>query len=192
MGIDDDPIELFDLQESWRDWLDQHHAGSAGVWLQIAKKGSGHRSVSYAEALELAICYGWIDGLKRPLDDKFFLQRFTPRRARSKWSQVNVTKATALIKSGRMKPAGLREIELAKADGRWDAAYPSHSTATVPDDLAAALDAEPKAREFFDTLNSTNRYAIIYRVQDAKRPETRASRIAKFVAMCAAGERLHP
>jgi uncharacterized protein YdeI (YjbR/CyaY-like superfamily) len=192
MGIDDDPIELFDSQESWRDWLDKRHGDSTGVWLQMAKKGSGHPTVSYAEALDVAICYGWIDGLKRPLDDKFFLQRFTPRRARSKWSQVNVTKATALIESGRMQPAGLREVDLAKADGRWDAAYPSHSTATVPDDLAAALDAEPRAREFFDTLNSTNRYAIIYRVHDAKRPETRASRVAKFVAMCAAGERLHP
>jgi uncharacterized protein YdeI (YjbR/CyaY-like superfamily) len=192
MGIDDDPIELFDSQGAWRDWLDKHHGDSTGVWVQIAKKGSGHSTVSHAEAVDVAICYGWIDGLRRPLDDKFFLQRFTPRRARSKWSQVNVTKANALVESGRMQPAGLREVELAKADGRWDAAYPSHSTATVPDDLAAALDAEPKAREFFDTLDSTNRYAIIYRVHDAKRPETRASRIAKFVEMCAAGERLHP
>jgi uncharacterized protein YdeI (YjbR/CyaY-like superfamily) len=192
MGIDDDPIELFDSQESWRNWLDGQRGDSAGVWVQIAKKGSGHLSVSYAEALDVAICYGWIDGLKRPLDSEFWLQRFTPRRARSKWSQVNVKKATALIESGQMQPAGLREVELAKSDGRWDAAYPSHSTATVPDDLGAALDAEPRAREFFDNLNSTNRYAIVYRVQDAKRPETRASRIAKFVAMCTAGERLHP
>jgi uncharacterized protein YdeI (YjbR/CyaY-like superfamily) len=192
MGIDDDPTALFDSQEAWRDWLDKQHSESSGVWVRIAKKGSRHPTVSYAEALDVAICYGWIDGLKRPLDDEFWLQRFTPRRAKSKWSQVNVTKATALIASGLMQPAGLRQVELAKADGRWEAAYPSHSTATVPDDLAAALDAEPKAREFFENLNSTNRYAIIYRVQDAKRPETRASRIAKFVAMCAAGERLHP
>ena len=192
MGIDDDPTELFDSQEAWRDWLDKQHSESSGVWVRIAKKGSRHPTVSYAEALDVAICYGWIDGLKRPLDDEFWLQRFTPRRAKSKWSQVNVTKATALIASGLMQPAGRRQVELAKADGRWEAAYPSHSTATVPDDLAAALDAEPEAREFFENLNSTNRYAILYRVQDAKRPETRASRIAKFVAMCAAGERLHP
>jgi uncharacterized protein YdeI (YjbR/CyaY-like superfamily) len=192
MGSDDDPIELFESQKIWSDWLNEHHSDSSGIWLQIAKKGSGHSTVSYAEALDVAICYGWIDGLKRSLDDKFFLQRFTPRRARSKWSQVNVAKATALIDSGFMKPAGLREIELAKSDGRWEAAYPSHSTATVPNDLAAALDAEPKAREFFDTLNSTNRYAILYRVHDARRPEIRAARIAKFVEMCAAGERLHP
>jgi uncharacterized protein YdeI (YjbR/CyaY-like superfamily) len=192
MGIDDDPTALFDSQEAWRDWLDKQHSESSGVWVRIAKKGSRHPTVSYAEALDVAICYGWIDGLKRPLDDEFWLQRFTPRRAKSKWSQVNVTKATALIASGLMQPAGLRQVELAKADGRWEAAYPSHSTATVPDDLAAALDAEPKAREFFENLNSTNRYAIIYRVQDAKRPEMRVSRIAKFVAMCAAGERLHP
>ena len=192
MGIDDDPTALFDSQEAWRDWLDKQHSESSGVWVRIAKKGSRHPTVSYAEALDVAICYGWIDGLKRPLDDEFWLQRFTPRRAKSKWSQVNVTKATALIASGLMQPAGLRQVELAKADGRWEAAYPSHSTATVPDDLAAALDAEPEARAFFENLNSTNRYAILYRVQDAKRPETRASRIAKFVAMCAAGERLHP
>ena len=192
MGIDDDPTALFDSQEAWRDWLDKQHSESSGVWVRIAKKGSRHPTVSYAEALDVAICYGWIDGLKRALDDEFWLQRFTPRRAKSKWSQVNVTKATALIASSLMQPAGLRQVELAKADGRWEAAYPSHSTATVPDDLAAALDAEPEAREFFENLNSTNRYAILYRVQDAKRPETRASRIAKFVAMCAAGERLHP
>jgi uncharacterized protein YdeI (YjbR/CyaY-like superfamily) len=192
MGIDDDPIELFESQETWSDWLDEHHSHSSGLWLQIAKKASGHTTVSYAEALDVAICYGWIDGLKRSLDDKFFLQRFTPRRAKSKWSQVNVAKATALIDAGLMQPAGLREIERAKADGRWDAAYPSYSTATVPDDLAAALDAQPEARSFFDSLNSTNRYAIIYRVHDAKRPDIRAARIAKFVQMCAAGERLHP
>ena len=192
MGIDDDPTELFDSQEAWRDWLDKQHSESSGVWVRIAKKGSRHPTVSYAEALDVAICYGWIDGLKRPLDDEFWLQRFTPRRGKSKWSQVNVTKAIALIESGVMQPAGRRQVELAKADGRWEAAYPSHSTATVPDDLAAALDAEPEAREFFENLKRTNRYAILYRVQDAKRPETRASRIAKFVAMCAAGERLHP
>ena len=192
MGIDDDPIELFESQESWRAWLDKHHADASGVWVQIAKKGSGYSTVSHPDALDLAICYGWIDGLRRPLGDKFFLQRFTPRRAKSKWSQVNVTKATRLIESGQMRPAGLREIELAKADGRWEAAYPSYSTASVPDDLAVALDAEPKAREFFDSLNSVNQYAILYRLHDAKRPETRSARLAKFVAMCAAGERLYP
>ena len=192
MGIDDDPVELFESSESWRDWLDKHHEDSSGVWLRIAKKGSGRSTVSHADALDDAICYGWIDGLRRSLDDTFFLQRFTPRRAKSKWSQVNVTKATKLIEAGRMQSAGFREIELAKADGRWEAAYPSYSTAQVPDDLAAALDAEPGARKFFNSLNSVNRYAILYRLHDAKRPETRSARLAKFVAMCAAGERVYP
>jgi uncharacterized protein YdeI (YjbR/CyaY-like superfamily) len=192
MGIDDDPIELFESKKTWSQWLDKHHSDSSGLWLQIAKKASGHTTVSYAEALDVAMCYGWIDGLKRSFDNKFFLQRVTPRRAKSKWSQVNVAKATALIESGQMQPPGFREIELAKADGRWEAAYPSYSTARVPDDLAAALDAEPNAREFFDSLNSVNRYAILYRLHEAKRPATRSARLAKFVAMCAAGERLYP
>jgi uncharacterized protein YdeI (YjbR/CyaY-like superfamily) len=162
------------------------------VWLKIARKASGVASVSYAEALEVALCYGWIDGQKDKHDDDHWLQRFGPRQPRSKWSKVNRGKATALIEAGAMKPAGLREVERAKADGRWDAAYDSPSTATVPDDLQRALDEEPRAREFFATLDSANRYAILYRIQDAKKPETRARRIAKFVAMLSEHEKLHP
>jgi uncharacterized protein YdeI (YjbR/CyaY-like superfamily) len=159
--------------------------------MEIAKKGTGVESVTHAEALEVAICFGWIDGQRKALDETYFLQRFTPRRPRSKWSKINRAKATELIERGEMRPAGLEEVERAKADGRWDAAYDSHSTATVPPDLQQALDANPKAKEFFATLNSQNRYAILYRVGDAKRPETRARRIAQFVEMLAKGETLH-
>ncbi len=151
--------------------------------MKIAKKDSGIASVTYPEALEVALCHGWIDGQKDRFDDKWFLQRFTPRRPRSKWSKINRAKAVALIESGRMKPAGLREVERAQADGRWEAAYDPPSKATVPDDLRAALEANPAAREFFETLNSTNRYAMLYRLQDAKRPETRARRLEAFVTM---------
>jgi uncharacterized protein YdeI (YjbR/CyaY-like superfamily) len=168
-----------------------HHADSDGVWLKIAKKGSSLDTASYPEALDVALCYGWIDGQKGKLDEHHWLQRFTPRRAGSKWSKLNCAKATALIGSGRMQPAGHREVEKARADGRWDAAYDSHRTATVPDDLQQALDADDQAREFFSTLNSQNRYAILYRIQDAKRPETRARRIAQFVAMLHDGNKLY-
>src|ERR671936_2069902 len=158
----------------------------------MAKKASGIPSVAYPEVLDTALCFGWIDGRRNALDDTYFLQRFTPRRPRSRWSKINREKAEALIAAGRMRPAGLREVERAKADGRWDAAYEGQASATVPDDLQAALDADGRARAFFDALNATNRYSIIYRVNDAKRPETRARRIAKYVAMCAAGEKIYP
>jgi uncharacterized protein YdeI (YjbR/CyaY-like superfamily) len=148
--------------------------------------------VTYAEAVEAALCHGWIDGQKAKLDDARWLQRFTPRKRGSRWSRINRDKAEALIAAGRMRPAGLREIEAARADGRWDAAYDGQRTATVPEDLQRALDADPAARAAFDDLNSVNRYAILYRVQDAKRPETRARRIAQFTAMLARGEKLHP
>lgn len=178
-------------REAWAAWLEAGHASSPGVWLRIAKKGSGVASVSYAEALEVALCHGWIDGQKRPLDDRFWLQRFTPRTPRSRWSKRNRGLAERLIASGEMSAAGLREVERARADGRWDAAYDSHSTATVPPDLQAALDADPGAAAFFAGLDSANRYAILYRVQEARRPETRARRIATFVAMLAEGRRIH-
>lgn len=171
-------------------WLETNHASSPGIWLRIARKDSGVDSVSYAEALTVALCYGWIDGQKRAGDDTFWLQRFTPRTARSKWSRVNRDKAEALIAEGAMKPAGLRQVELARADGRWEAAYAGMSTAVVPDDLAAALAAVPAA--FFDTLDRRNRYSILYRVQDAKRPETRQRRIAQFVTMLAEGRKPNP
>ncbi len=186
------PIIPFASRNAWEAWLEKHHATSDGLWLKIAKKGSGIETVSYAEALEAALCYGWIDGQKASFDDHYWLQRFTPRRARSKWSKVNREKVTKLIESGRMKPAGLREVERAKADGRWEAAYDAQSTATVPEDLQRALEGNEKAREFFAALNKTNRYAILYRIQDAKKPETRARRIAQFVAMLNRHEKLYP
>jgi uncharacterized protein YdeI (YjbR/CyaY-like superfamily) len=164
------PISPFASREAWEAWLEEHHATSDELWLKISKKGSGIRSVSYPEALEVALCYGWIDGQKAGFDDVFWLQRFTPRRARSRWSKVNRQKAAKLIEEGRMKPAGLREVERARADGRWEAAYDAQSTATVPEDLRWELEKNEVAREFFATLDSRNRYAILYQVQDAKRP----------------------
>jgi uncharacterized protein YdeI (YjbR/CyaY-like superfamily) len=175
----------------WAAWLAEHHEDSEGLWLKIARKGSGVDSVTYAEAVEVALCHGWIDGQKRALDDAQWLQRFTPRKARSRWSKINRDKATELIERGAMRPAGLREVERAKADGRWDAAYAGARSATVPADLQAALDADDRAREFFATLDGANRYAILYRVQDAKRPETRARRIAKYVAMLHKHRKIH-
>jgi uncharacterized protein YdeI (YjbR/CyaY-like superfamily) len=181
----------FASAEEWEAWLREHHDTAAGVWIKFARKGSGVETVTYMEALHAALCFGWIDGQARRLDDAFYLQRFTPRRARSIWSKRNRGFATALIESGRMQPAGLHEVERAKADGRWDAAYDAPSTAGVPDDLQAALDADPAAAEFFATLNSQNRYAVLHRIQTAKKPETRARRIEQFVAMLARGETLH-
>lgn len=187
-----DPVLAFPTQEAWEGWLEEHHVGVRGIWLKIPKTGSGQEGVDYAGALESALCFGWIDGQKKKLDERHWLQRFTPRRPGSKWSKVNREKATELIERGRMRPAGLREVEKARADGRWEAAYEGQRTATVPDDLQAALEACPQARDFFATLDSRNRYAILYRVQDAKRPQTRAARIEKFVAMLAARQKLHP
>lgn len=186
------PIIAFASPGAWEAWLEEHHASSSGLWLKIAKKASGIETVSYAEALDAALCHGWIDGQVNKFDEDYYLQRFTPRRPRSKWSQVNREKVTKLIERGRMKPAGLREIERAKADGRWDAAYEPQSKATVPDDLRTALEKNDEAREFFETLNSANRYAILYQIQDARKPETRARRIEKFVAMLAERKKLYP
>lgn len=185
------PIIPFESEAAWEGWLEQNHASSPGLWLKIAKKGSGHVSVDYAGALDVALCFGWIDGQKNKFDDEYWLQKFTPRRARSKWSKINREKVERLIAEGRMREAGLAEIEAAKADGRWDAAYDSQSKITVPDDLQAALDANPDAKAFFDTLNSANRYAILYRVHEAKRPETRQRRIDNFITMLNNGETLH-
>ncbi|NEA93992.1 hypothetical protein G3I22_16935 [Actinospica acidiphila] len=183
----------FGTQEDFEAWLEEHQGDAEGLWLKIPRKGSRLKGVDYATALESALCFGWIDGHKRSLDETHWVQRFTPRRARSRWSAVNRRKALDLIEHGRMRPAGLREVERAKADGRWEAAYASQRTATVPDDLRAALDAAPvDAREFFDALDSRNRYAILHRIEEAKRAETRAARIEKFVAMLAKGEKLHP
>lgn len=181
----------FGSAEAFRSWLDKHHAQPNGIRLKIAKKGTGVASVTYSEALDEALCYGWIDGQREAFDETWFVQRFTPRRARSRWSKINRERVERLIAEGRMQPAGLAQVEAAKADGRWDAAYEGSRTATVPQDLQAALDADPRAKAFFETLNSANRYAIVYRVQDAKRPETRAKRIAQFVEMCREGRTLH-
>jgi uncharacterized protein YdeI (YjbR/CyaY-like superfamily) len=186
------PIIPFASRDEWREWLEEQHATSDGLWLKIAKKGSGVDTVSYAEALEVALCYGWIDGQKASFDDHNWLQRFTPRRPKSKWSKVNRKKATELIERGEMKPAGLREVERAKADGRWNSAYDAQSTATVPDDLRRELEKNDKAQEFFSKLGSRNRYAILYQIQDAKRPETRARRIAKYMAMLAEQKKPYP
>ena len=175
----------------WLAWLDAEHDRSPGVWLVIAKKGAPTPSVTYAEALDGALRYGWIDGQKAARDQHVWLQRFTPRAPRSRWSRLNRDKAVALIGEGLMRPAGLRQVELAQADGRWDAAYAGQATAEVPDDLRAALDADPGAAAFFATLTGANRYAILYRVQDAKRPETRAKRIEQYVALCREHRTLH-
>jgi uncharacterized protein YdeI (YjbR/CyaY-like superfamily) len=189
---DDLPTLTFASQADWETWLDAQHASSRGIWIKIAKKATGVPSVTHAEALECALCHGWIDGQRARFDDTYFLQKFTPRRARSGWSRVNREKVTALIAEGRMRPAGLREVERAKADGRWDAAYDPQSAITVPDDLQRELDANSDAKVFFATLDSRNRYAILYRLQTAKKAETRAARIQKFVAMLAEGQKIYP
>ena len=176
----------------WEAFLEGHHDTSEGLWLKIAKKGSGIESITYDQAVEVALCYGWIDGQARKLDEDYYLQRFTPRRPRSKWSKVNRKKAMELIERGVMKTAGLREVERAKADGRWDAAYDSPRTAAVPADLLRELEKNKQARKFFYELDSRNRYAILYQIQDAKRPETRARRIVKYVAMLAEQEKPYP
>ena len=192
MAKPDLPVLPFASRLAWEAWLEEHHAASPGLWLKIAKQGSGVASVSYPEALEGALCFGWIDGQKGALDERFWLQRFTPRKPKSKWSAINCAKIAGLLAGGRMRPAGLREVELARKDGRWDAAYAGQRTAIVPPDLERALAASAGARAFFAALDGANRYAILHRIQDAKKPETRARRIEKFIAMLEAGERLHP
>lgn len=177
------PILYFESQAAWETWLEEHQADSQGLWLKISKKGSNFASVSYAQALEVAICYGWIDSQKGAMDDDFWLQRFTPRGPRSKWSKRNCMIADQMIRQGRMKAAGLREVELAKQDGRWEAAYASQSKITIPEDFQTELNKHPEAKEFFATLDSANRYAILYRLQTAKKPETRLRRMQKFITM---------
>jgi uncharacterized protein YdeI (YjbR/CyaY-like superfamily) len=190
-GKDGKPILMFASQDEWEAWLDAEHEGSDGVWLKFAKKGSEVETVVYAEALEVALCYGWIDSQVKSLDERFYLQKFTPRRAKSKWSRINRDKIEELTKQGRMKPAGLAQVELAKADGRWEAAYAPPSRMEVPDDLQAALDASPKAAEFWAGLNKSNRFAILYQLEDAKKQETRARRLEKFVGMLERREKLY-
>jgi uncharacterized protein YdeI (YjbR/CyaY-like superfamily) len=185
-------VATFDGPRAWAAWLAQHHASSAGLWLKLAKKSARTPSVTYAEALEVALVWGWIDGQKNAHDGDWWLQKFTPRTTKSVWSKINCAKAEALIAAGKMKPAGLEEVARAKADGRWARAYDSPSRSTVPDDLARALAANKRAGAFFAIIDAANRYAILYRVQTAKKPETRADRIAKLVAMLAKHETLYP
>ena len=185
------PIMPFESPRAWDTWLEANHASSRGVWMKLAKKGTGVASVTYAEALEVALAWGWIDGQKGSFDDAWWLQKFTPRGAKSIWSKVNREKALALIEAGKMRPTGLAAVESAQRDGRWDAAYDSPSKATVPEDLAAALAANPRAAAFFATLDATNRYAILHRTHTAKKAETRVRRIARFVEMLARNEKLH-
>jgi uncharacterized protein YdeI (YjbR/CyaY-like superfamily) len=187
----DQPIIHFASAAEWEAWLEENHAGPRGVWLKIAKKDSGVASVTHAEALDVALCHGWIDAQRTTYDGQFFLQRFTRRVPRSKWSKINCAKVEALAAQGRMRPAGTAEVEAAKADGRWERAYEGQRTMTVPDDLRTALDENPRAAEFFAGLSSQNRYAILFRIHDAKKPETRARRIEKFVAMLEAGEKFY-
>ncbi|MDR3575674.1 MAG: YdeI/OmpD-associated family protein [Anaerolineaceae bacterium] len=182
----------FETQKDWETWLKDHHAESPGVWLKIAKKESGISSVNYPEALESALCYGWIDGKKAPLDGSYWLQRFTRRGPKSGWSKINCDKVQALVDSGRMQPAGLRQVELAKADGRWASAYDSQSKISVPEDFQIELDKNPQANDFFIKLTGVNRYAVLYRIQTAKKPETRAARIAKFIEMLANHQKIYP
>nr|WP_298123322.1 YdeI/OmpD-associated family protein [uncultured Pseudoxanthomonas sp.] len=184
------PIEYFVDAAAWERWLERH-ATSEGVWLRIAKKDSGIASVSYAEALDVALCHGWIDGQKKGFDAQCFLQRFTPRRSRSTWSKINVAKIDVLVAAGRMRPAGMREVEAAKADGRWDAAYDGARSMDVPAELAQALAENRKAKAFFDALDRTNRYAVCWRVQTAVKLETKQARVEKLVAMLARGEKIH-
>jgi len=190
--VNDDPTLGFSSRKAWATWLAKHHKTSVGVWVKLGKKQSGIASVSQREAVEVALCYGWIDGQAKSVDADYWLQRFTPRSARSVWSKINCARAEELIASGEMKSAGLKEVERAKADGRWAAAYDSQRTATVPDDLAGALAKNKTAREFFATLDSRNRYAILHRIHGAKKPETRVQRIATFVAMLAQRKKIHP
>ncbi|MPT10023.1 MAG: bacteriocin-protection protein [Comamonas sp.] len=189
------PLELaptlFTSAKAFEAWLKKNHATSDGLWLKIAKRGSNEPSVTYPEAVEIALCWGWIDGQKKSLDDQHYLQRFTPRRARSVWSKINVEKVQGLIEAGRMQAPGQAQIEAAKADGRWARAYDGARTSTVPEDLQAALEAEPAAKTFFASINASNRYAILWRIQTAARAETRARRIAQLVGMLARGETIH-
>lgn len=184
------PVILFETQESWGNWLEKNESAS-GIWVQIAKKGSGINSINYQETLEVALCFGWIDGVKNTFDEKSWVQRFTPRKPNSKWSKVNRNKAEVLIAVGKMRPSGMAAIELAKQKGIWEAAYDSQKNATIPDDLQNELDKNPEAAEFFSSLNSVNKYAIIYRLQVSRNSEIRTKKLAQFIEMLIRKEKIH-
>ena len=186
-----EPVLTFSSASAWRDWLDAHHADAGPVWLKIHKKGSGLPTVTYAEALDTALCYGWIDSTKQKYDEASFLQRFGARQARSLWSKVNREHVARLIDAGKMTPAGLAPIEAARRDGRWEAAYDSPSQATVPEDFQRALDQHPQAKAFFEGLNKANRYAFVWRIQTVKKAETRAKKIAWAIELLGRQEKLH-
>ncbi len=188
----DDALEYFATPADFERWLCEHHAKASCIWVKYAKRKSGIPSIDWNQAVDVALCYGWIDGQAKSLDETYSMQRFTPRASRSKWSKLNRERIARLTKAGLMQPAGLAEVERAKADGRWEAAYDSPANAKVPDDLAKALAKSAKAKKFFDSLSSTNRFAILYRLQEAKKPETRVRRLAKFVDMLMKGEKLYP
>jgi uncharacterized protein YdeI (YjbR/CyaY-like superfamily) len=190
-GTKELPVKRFSSKSAWETWLKRHHESSPGIWLELAKKDSGNRSVSYLEAVEIALCYGWIDGQTASVDARWYRQRFTPRRPRSKWSQINRSRVEQLQAEGRLAPAGLRAVQAAQHDGRWDAAYASPRTIAIPEDLQAQLEDRPRARSFFDQLDSRNRYAILYRLHEARKPETRRRRLEQFVRMLEAGETIH-
>ena len=186
------PVMLFADQQAWASWLDENHTGSSGVWLRLAKKDAEIASVSYVEALDVALCYGWIDSQKKSYDETSWLQKFTRRGPKSIWSKINREKVAKLIQNGQMQPAGLTAVERAQQDGRWDAAYDSARSATVPNDFQAELDKNAQAKAFFATLNSSNRYAILFRIQTAKKAETRTKRIQQFITMLEKHETVHP
>jgi uncharacterized protein YdeI (YjbR/CyaY-like superfamily) len=187
-----DPERCFATQAAWAEWLEKNHGSSGGLWLRLAKKGSDLRSLTYGEALEVALCYGWIDGQKRGESEHAWLQRFLARAPNSVWSRINREKAVALIASGRMKAAGLKAVEAARKAGRWDSAYDSPKSASVPGDFQAALAASPRARDFFEALDGANRYAVLFRIQTVKKAETRARKIQEFVEMLERSEKIHP
>ncbi len=191
IGNANDPVRLFAIQADWAAWLEKEHRHSQGLWLRLAKKGSGLQSVTYGEALEVALCYRWIDGQKRGDSDQAWLQRFVPRSANSIWSKINRDKAVALIASGRMNAAGLEAVEAAKKAGRWDAAYDSPKAAKVPEDFEAAMDTSPRAKKFFQSLDGANRYAVLFRIQTVKKAETRARKIRDFIEMLERNETIH-
>jgi len=185
------PILPFASKKKWADWLAKQYDKTTGIWIKIAKKDSGILSLTYEEALDVALCYGWIDGQKKGFDDQYWLQKFTPRGPKSIWSKINTEKAEGLIASGKMKPAGLKAIEAAKNDGRWEAAYASQKNISIPEDFQAALEKNKKAKAFFSTLKSAERYSFLFRLHNIKKPEMRANRIQKFIEMLERGEKIH-
>ncbi|MCL5031604.1 MAG: YdeI/OmpD-associated family protein [Bacteroidetes bacterium] len=185
------PVLLFKSEKEWERWLDKNYSKSSGIWMKIAKKETGIKSIYYPEALDTALCYGWIDGQKKPFDNTFWLQKFTHRLSKSKWSKKNRNRADELIKLGKMKPEGQKEIDLAKKDGRWEAAYESQRNIGIPEDFQNKMDENPGTLEFFNSLNKVNKYAILYRIHDAKRPETRIQRIEKFIQMLKEKKKIH-